>query len=317
MACPFGQVHDSYEEHPAGELHARGSGFPRAHRKRVQPQGVLYGPGVRPLAVHKRHGGQVWIKSRPVGGRTARPGKIYTSGGGIFKDFYGMFGSWPLAMASYNAGEGNVARAINRTGGVQDFWKLRKTRYMPSETKDYVPKFIAARMIAQNPDNFGFKDQEYDQPFVFEEVQLDHCTDLRTVALCCGVSIEEIKDLNPELIKSCTPPNRTYTLRIPKGKKEQFLAAYNALPKDERFATPKIFAANARYVVRRSETLKSIAGKLGVPVAKLAAANHLKVRSQVRRGKRLLVPRERLIIAAEIPRSLPNNGGRIKTRYED
>ncbi|MGC2425344.1 MAG: transglycosylase SLT domain-containing protein [Nitrospirota bacterium] len=240
------------------------------------------------------------------------PVKSTQAAAAYLKDLYGMFGSWPLAMASYNAGEGNVARAINRTGGVQDFWKLRKTRYMPSETKDYVPKFIAARMIAQNPDNFGFKDQEYDQPFVFEEVQLDHCTDLRTVALCCGVSIDEIKDLNPELIKGCTPPNRTYTLRIPKGKKEQFLAAYNALPKDERFATPKVFTANARYVVRRSETLKSIAGKLGVPVAKLAEANHLKVRSKVRRGKRLLVPRERLIIAAEIPSSLPKTADESK-----
>ena len=244
------------------------------------------------------------------------PVKSTEAAAAYLKDLYGMFGSWPLAMASYNAGEGNVARAITRTGGVQDFWKLRKTRYMPSETKDYVPKFIAARMIAQNPDNFGFKDLEYDQPFVFEEVQLDHCTDLRTVALCCGVSIEEIKDLNPELIKGCTPPNRTYTLRIPKGKKEAFLAAYNALPKNERFATPKIFAANARYVVRRSDSLKNIAGKLGVPVAKLAAANRLKASSKVRKGKRLLVPRERLIIAAEIPASPAKKRRRIKTRRQ-
>ena len=233
------------------------------------------------------------------------PVKSTVAAAAYLKDLYGMFGSWPLAMASYNAGEGNVARAITRTGGVQDFWKLRKTRYMPSETKDYVPKFIAARMIAQNPDNFGFKNLEYDQPFVFEEVQLDHCTDLRTVALCCGASIEEIKDLNPELIKGCTPPNRTYTLRIPKGKKEAFLAAYNALPKNERFATPKILAANTRYVVRRSESLKNIAGKLGVPVAKLAAANRLKASSRVRKGKRLLVPREKLMIAAEIPAAPP------------
>jgi peptidoglycan lytic transglycosylase D len=233
------------------------------------------------------------------------PVKSTVAAAAYLKDLYGMFGSWPLAMASYNAGEGNVERAINRTGGVQDFWKLRKTRYMPSETKDYVPKFIAARMIAQNPDNYGFKDLEYDQPFVFEEVQLDHCTDLRTVALCCGVSVEEIKDLNPELIKGCTPPNRTYTLRIPKGKKEQFLAAYNALPKNERFATPKILTANSHYVVRRSESLKTIAGKLGVPATKLAAANRLKVRSRVRRGRRLLVPKERIIIAAEIPSAPP------------
>ncbi|MHB8172887.1 MAG: LysM peptidoglycan-binding domain-containing protein [Nitrospirota bacterium] len=229
------------------------------------------------------------------------PIKSTKAAAAYLKDLYGTFGSWPLAMASYNAGEGNVERAIDRTGGIQDFWKLRKTRYIPSETKDYVPKFIAARMIAENPDGFGFKDLSYDKPFVFDEVVLNHCTDLRTVALCCGVSIEKIKELNPELIRNCTPPGRTYTLRIPKGKKDEFLAAYDSLPKSERYASPKVRIINSRYIVRRRATLKAIAARLGVPAAKLARANHLRVYSRVGRGRRLIVPREKLFIAAEIP----------------
>ncbi len=229
------------------------------------------------------------------------PIKSTQAAAAYLKDLYGTFGSWPLAMASYNAGAGMVERAINRTGGIQDFWQLRKTRYMPSETKDYVPKFIAARMIAENPDNFGFKDLSYDKPFVFDEVQLNHCTDLRTVALCCGVSLDKIKELNPELIRGCTPPGQVYTLRIPKGKKAEFLAAYNSLPRSERYAAPRTRIVNSRYIVRRRAILKVIARRLGVPAIKLARANHLKTYSRVGRGRRLLVPHEKTVIAAEIP----------------
>ncbi len=232
------------------------------------------------------------------------PIKSTQAAAAYLKDLYGTFGSWPLAMASYNAGAGMVERAINRTGGIQDFWQLRKTRYMPSETKDYVPKFIAARMIAENPDNFGFKDLSYDKPFVFDEVQLNHCTDLRTVALCCGVSLDKIKELNPELIRGCTPPGQSYTLRIPKGKKAEFLAAYNSLPKSERYAAPRTRIVNSRYIVRRRTTLKALAGRLGVPAIKLARANHLKTYSWVGRGRRLIVPHEKTVIAADIPSHL-------------
>ncbi len=232
------------------------------------------------------------------------PIKSTQAAAAYLKDLYGTFGSWPLAMASYNAGEGIVERAIDRTGGIQDFWQLRKTRYMPSETKDYVPKFIAARMIAENPDSFGFKDLSYDKPFVFDEVQLDHCTDLRTVALCCGVPVEKIKELNPELIRGCTPPGRVYTLRVPKGKKAEFLAAFNSLPRSERYAAPRKLVVNSRYIVRRRATIRVIAKRLGVPATRLARANHLRIYSRVGRGRRLIVPHEKTVIAAEIPSHL-------------
>ncbi len=229
------------------------------------------------------------------------PIKSTQAAAAYLKDLYGTFGSWPLAMASYNAGAGMVERAINRTGGVQDFWKLRKTRYMPSETKDYVPKFIAARMIAENPDSFGFKDLNYDKPFVFDEVQLDHCTDLRTVALCCGVPVDKIKELNPELIRGCTPPGQVYTLRVPKGKKAEFLAAFNSLPRNERYAAPRKVIVKSRYIVRRLTTIRVIARRLGVSAYSLARANRLRIYSRVGRGRRLIVPREKTVIAARIP----------------
>jgi membrane-bound lytic murein transglycosylase D len=208
------------------------------------------------------------------------------------KDLYGMFGSWPLAMASYNAGEGNVSRAVTRNNGSLDFWELRKTRYLPSETKDYVPKFVAAKMIADNPGEYGFDDVVYDQPFEFDEIELDRCTDLSLVAKCCGVPVEMIKELNPELIRSCTPPNKdTYTLRIPKGKKDAFLAAYNALPDNEKETKPpRIVEHRKRYIARRGDTLKKVAKRFDIPVAELAAANHLNAASRLRKGQRIRIP---------------------------
>ncbi|HLB24989.1 MAG TPA: lytic transglycosylase domain-containing protein, partial [Nitrospirota bacterium] len=96
------------------------------------------------------------------------PVKSTKAAAAYLRDLYGMFGSWPLAMASYNCGEGNVARAVNRNGTL-DFWELHKTRHLPSETKDYVPKFVAAKMIANDPEKYGFYDIEYDDPFEYEE----------------------------------------------------------------------------------------------------------------------------------------------------
>ena len=167
------------------------------------------------------------------------PVKSTKAAAAYLKDLYGMFGSWPLAMASYNAGEGNVARAVNRNG-TDDFWELRKTRSLAPETKEYVPKFLAAQMIAQDPGKFGFDGLEYERPFEYDEVVLDRCTDLALVAKCCGVPVTEIKELNPELMRWCTPPNRpAYTLRIPKGSKEEFLASYTKLSDDEKIARPR------------------------------------------------------------------------------
>jgi membrane-bound lytic murein transglycosylase D len=218
------------------------------------------------------------------------PVKSTKAAAAYLKDLYGMFGSWPLAMASYNAGEGNVARAVTRNG-TDDFWELRKTRSLAPETKEYVPKFMAAQMIAQDPEKFGFDNVEYEQPFEFDEVVLDRCTDLKVVAKCCGVDVSDIKELNPELIRWCTPPNRqTYTLRIPKGTKEIFLASYAQLPEVEKLARPSREDLYDHYTVRRGDTLKKIARRHHTTETALASANGLEPGFKVRRGQRLVLP---------------------------
>ncbi len=83
------------------------------------------------------------------------------------KDLHNLFGSWPLALASYNAGAGKVQRAVLRTRS-EDFWDLKASRYIRRETKNYVPKYMAATIIAKNPDAYGFSASQYD-PFVFDD----------------------------------------------------------------------------------------------------------------------------------------------------
>lgn len=237
------------------------------------------------------------------------PVKSTKAAAAYLKDLYDMFGSWPLAMASYNCGEGNILRAVKRND-TEDFWELRKTRSIPSETKDYVPKFVAARMIAKDPQQYGFNDLTYEKPFEFEEVTLDHCTDLATVAKCCEVPESEIKDLNPELLRGCTPPNRSeYTLRVPKGTKDTFLKNYAALPDDEKVASPPRVPTIRRYVVRRGDTLRSIARRFHVPAITLAKANRLRVKSRVRQGRHLIVPGYERTKTSEAVADNSDNGG--------
>ena len=233
------------------------------------------------------------------------PVKSTKAAAAYLKDLYDMFGSWPLAMASYNCGEGNILRAVKRND-TEDFWELRKTRSIPSETKDYVPKFVAARIIAQDPQQYGFDDLTYDKPFEFDEVTLDHCTDLSTVAKCCEVPESEIKDLNPELLRGCTPPNRSeYILRVPKGTKDTFLKNYAALPDNEKVASPPKEPSSRRYVVRRGDTLRSIARRFHVSVVTLAKANRLRVSARLKLRQRLIVPgNERTAVADNV-----GNGG--------
>lgn len=133
------------------------------------------------------------------------------------KKLYTDFESWELAAAAYNAGEGKVGRAIRRYR-TENFWKLRRGRYLKPETKNYVPKIMALAIIGKNLKSFGFGDIEYHEPLDFEEISIDGGTDLYRVAAAMDVEFEEIQRLNPEILRWFTPPNaEKYTLRVPVG----------------------------------------------------------------------------------------------------
>ena len=134
------------------------------------------------------------------------------------------FGSWELAAAAYNAGEGKVSRAIKRYR-TRNFWRLTKGRYLKKETKNYVPKIMALAIIGKNLESFGLKNVEFLKPLDFEEIVLPSNTDLYTLSEELGVSFSILKDLNPELLRWQTPLEKPgYRLRIPVGKKNTWLS---------------------------------------------------------------------------------------------
>ena len=201
------------------------------------------------------------------------------------KDLYDMFDSWLLAAAGYNAGENKIKRAIVKHN-TEDFWEMTNHRYLRKETKQYIPKLIAAALIAKNPPKYGFTNLEYQDPLEFETITVTEPTDLRTLAQMLVSPYEDIKILNPELLRWCTPPDTPeYTLRIPKGKKEVFEA--KALEGEPQSKEKTIFHSHK---IKQGDTLYQIARTYGIQVSPIIEMNKLKSTHTLRPGQFLIIP---------------------------
>jgi membrane-bound lytic murein transglycosylase D len=144
------------------------------------------------------------------------------------RSLHKLFGSWPLALASYNAGETRVKRAVLRTPS-PEVWRVRTPRYLPRETRNYVPKYLAAVIIAADPERYGFTPPPA-AAFSYEEIVVPQRTDLRLIAQCAGIDAKEIRGLNPELLLGITPPDVThYVVRLPQGSKKLLPVSCTAL----------------------------------------------------------------------------------------
>ncbi len=199
------------------------SGFnPRA----VSPQKAT-GPWQFMKATGKEYGlvTDRWVDER------RDPIKSTIAAAAHFKDLYNLFGSWPLALASYNAGMGRMQGAILKARS-DDFWDLRSSRLLGAETQEYVPRYMAALIIAKNPVAYGFNRPE-ENPFEFDEIEIKGSTDLRRIAAYTGSTCEEIQELNPELLQPRTP-GAIYVLRIPPGTREAYEARLASKPGRER-----------------------------------------------------------------------------------
>lgn len=212
------------------------------------------------------------------------------------KDLHNDFGDWYLAFAAYNAGPGKVRGAIRRNGS--NYWNMVRGRYLRQETKDYVPKILAAATIAKNPEKYGFRGIRYQLPVPYEKVAMKGPTDLEVAARMAGVEPDLIRLLNPELLRDHTPPHITgYELKIPKGTKRSFQRQYAKLSPRERMPT-------LEHRVARGESVKGIAARYSVSAKDLAGANPGKIKSKKhrrtkwvkkrvrRRGKRRYVKRK-------------------------
>ncbi|MDT8334676.1 MAG: LysM peptidoglycan-binding domain-containing protein [Desulfurivibrionaceae bacterium] len=200
----------------------------------------------------------------------------------FLSDLYAEFDSWELAVAAYNAGGGRVRRAIQRTDS-RDFWQLIKGKHLHKETKYYVPKLIAAIMIAKDPESYGFKDLVYKSPLAFETLEVPRWTTMQAVSVAGDIPLEEIHDLNRQLRRAITPAGENhYTIKVPLGKKE--LIAKN-LPR----VKATISTAYKTHVIAKGDTVSKICRKYKINKKTLLKANDLRSTELVA-GKRLRIP---------------------------
>jgi membrane-bound lytic murein transglycosylase D len=209
-------------------------------------------------------------------------------------------GDWHLVLAAYNGGQGRVQRAMKRAG-TEDFWRLTATqKYLPKETREYVPLILAAMVVGRNPVQYGFEITAAEAALAYEKVPVPRAIDLRRVAEWTGTSVDEIQALNPELRRWTTPLRYPdYEVKVPVGTGELFRARLGA-------ATAEELTTLKWHTVRRGETLSTIARKLKVGKTELAAANDLSTRARVRVGQDLIIPRApATLLAAHTERAVP------------
>ncbi len=219
-----------------------------------------------------------WVDERRDPEKSTRAAARY------LRDLYGMFGDWYLALAAYNTGEGNVMKAVERTG-YADFWELHRRNALPRQTRNYVPIILALAMIAKDPAKHGIDVQE-DEPLECDAVEPGHPIDLRLAAEAIDADVELLKALNPELLRLVTPGDSDFVLLLPKGTAEQFSAEIAAIP-------PEKWLVWRRYRVRQGETLASVARRFVVTPAAIAQANGIESGAALEEGQRLTIPADR------------------------
>jgi len=209
------------------------------------------------------------------------PEKATRAAAEYLKTLHGMFdGDWHFALASYNAGPGRLQRAV-RQGKSTDFWKLTSTsRYLPRETREYVPMILAAIIIAKNPELYGFSIASA-APLAYETVTIPGALDLKIIAEWAEVPVEALQDLNPDLRRTTTPMT-PHPLKVPIGTAITIEARL-----DDAASLYRTFQFHS---VKRGETLTTIARRYKVTTTKLRELNDLSSRARVKTGQTLQIP---------------------------
>jgi membrane-bound lytic murein transglycosylase D len=195
---------------------------------------------------------------------------------------YNEFGSWYLAVAAYNAGEGKIGRGIKKYK-TDDFWVLASKDYLALETKRYVPKLIAAILIAKEPERYGFTNIEYQEPEKYDVIKVPPMTDLNAVAMAGKFDVKTIRTLNNELLKDFAPPGQSaYKMRIPHGSHNLVTANLSRLH-------PVVTTDYKTHVVNKGDTLTAISKRYNINKTTLLKANNLHS-AKLLAGQRLRIP---------------------------
>jgi membrane-bound lytic murein transglycosylase D len=203
------------------------------------------------------------------------------------KELEERFGSWFLALAAYNGGPYRVERLLAEHAPLAppgDSLFLVLAPHLPRETREFVPKLMAAAQVAEDPVRFGVDVGEARRPYVFDEVEVPDATSLDVVARAAGVEESVVRELNPHLLRALTPKGVVTRLRLPPGTGEPFAEAFARIPPDERVSV-------LEHVVARGETLSGIALSYGIRTDELQAANPGARPRRLQIGQSLLVPR--------------------------
>lgn len=250
----------------------------------------------------------IWVDER------RDPFKATDAAARHLSDLNALFGSWYLAAAAYNGGVGRVTRGIRRLRQGADsltdetFFDLSSRRYLRRETRDYVPKLIAAALIAKDPLAYGFDSIPYLQPLVFDEITVPDATGLDVLATLADTVTRALVELNPQYYRGVTPPGRRSVVRVPRGKGPEVARRYAELALSERVNF-------AEHRIRRGETLSLIAQRYRVSVSLITAANPGIRPRRLRIGHRLRIPVSRAARrSARVPRRSRAATGRTTAR---
>jgi len=227
------------------------------------------------------------------------------------KQLHQMFGDWTTVLAAYNCGEGTVLRVIRNQpiNYLDNFWDLYER--LPRETARYVPRFLAAIQIIEDPNRFGM---EFDQPLdppEYEEVSIKRQVPLKGLAVKLGINEKTLTGMNPELRYQVTPTYE-YRLKVPANTGAQVLASLDAIPEwsppSEPEDAPVRSKSKSRYTVmqvkpksksepeyvmvklKRGETIYRLAKKYGVDVDSINKANNIKGAKHLQIGQQIRIP---------------------------
>ena len=178
------------------------------------------------------------------------------------RDLHDQLGSWYLAAAAYNGGDGRVSRALKaETGRARgktdaDFWRIRHR--LPRETREYVPLMLAAALVGKEPEKYGLGGVERWMPLEADTVSVPGGTGLGTVARAAGVEERDITRLNPHLVRKMTPPgSKPFPVRIPEGRVDRFAGAFPALHAEEVARQQAVAAREAAIARQRAEARRA------------------------------------------------------------
>lgn len=238
----------------------------------VSGTGRLYGLEVDP-----------WVDER------RDPYKATDAAVNYLSDLVQRLGSVYLAAAAYNAGEGRIQRGVRHLPGQSDsltdetFFQLADRRYLRRETRDYVPKLIAAALIAKQPGRYGFTDIPRMPPLQFDEIRVSEATGLDVLARLADTTTDALLELNPQFVRGVTPPGREVTVRVPRGAGTRTAERYDTLSATSRITF-------VEHYVTRGQTLSDIAKQYRVSASLIQGANPSLRTRTLHVGQRVVIP---------------------------